>query len=497
MKSLVTIAIIALAAAIPLRAQDFYDQQLRAGQTDAAAGRLVQAADELRIAAFGFLDRPPFLTTALVQLALVQNSLGNTAAVTQTLDRFLEVERRFSAYSTAQIDDKTRSAFETLLLKSEPRSALIGINSLAKLIRTDAEKVADLPVDKRAGAYEEGFRKSSHDISWALAAARDAASRGADEDVVRWSRRALSVDNANIDARALLAHAETRRGNCRDALRDLAVFSPSALQLRSDLAGDQVVCLVTESKWTDAETAAAKLPAAVQQRPDVARALQTLSGHRTRPAPTSATASGPAGTSPRTMTPSTPPQKNPARSATESTVPDRGDARTTQNPAKSPADETRATQSPANGAVDSARPSQTTPSAATSAPQVPTRATAMKSAEILSTSRTLIEGGKFADAAHLLQPAVANDPTNRQLRLSLLEAGVLAREYPLAVSQVSYVSPFSDGEEVSMFYAAAALFEAGRKAEAIPLLQRARPRLTPSPLVDYYAKAILGPSLTK
>ena len=467
MKFRVTIAFIALAAAAPLLAQDFYEQQLRAGQADAAAGRVVPASDELRIAAFGFLDRPPLLTTALVHLALVQNSLGNATAVMSTLDRFLEVERRFGTYSTAQIDDKTRSAFEALLLKSEPRSALTGINSLARLTRTDVDKVSDLPPEKRAAAYEEGFRKSSHDISWALAAARDAASRGADEDVVRWSRRALSIDNTNLEARAMVAHAEARRGNCRDALRDLASFSAGALQLRPDLAGDQVVCLVSESRWTDAETAAAKLPATVQQRADVARAIQTLSA-RKGSTPLQTASSAAQSTGPRTTTAA--PQQTPSRN-----------------------DPAARTPNPAKPASDSTRPSNTT----SAGPAATAQARAVKSAEALSASRTMIQGGKFADAARLLLPAAAADPTNRQLRLSLLEAAVLAREFPLAVAQVSYVAPFSDGEEVSMFYAAAALFEAGRKSDAAPLIQRARPKLTPSPLVDYYVKAILGPMSLK
>src|SRR5207253_6274552 len=50
-------------------ADDFYEDQLQNAKTDLAAGRTAQAGDELRIAAFGFLDRPPLLIEALVRLA--------------------------------------------------------------------------------------------------------------------------------------------------------------------------------------------------------------------------------------------------------------------------------------------------------------------------------------------------------------------------------------------------------------------------------------------
>ena len=76
-------------------AEDFYEQQLRMGKTDLAASRMVPASDELRIAAFGFLDRPSLLTEALARLAIAQSALSQESAVTHTLTRFLDVERRF------------------------------------------------------------------------------------------------------------------------------------------------------------------------------------------------------------------------------------------------------------------------------------------------------------------------------------------------------------------------------------------------------------------
>jgi len=212
------VAVAVTMAALPLFAQDFYEQQLRAGKEDRAAGKLVEASDELRIAAFGFLDRPVLLSEALAHLALVQNALGYPT-FGQTIDRFLDVERRFASWLPSATDAQTRAAFETLLLSTQRRDDLSTIPSLARLTRTEAQKVADLPVAQRAAAYEEGARKHSHDVEWPVAAATDAASRGLDDDAIRWSRRALKIDGESDAARAILVHVLTRRSECKEALR--------------------------------------------------------------------------------------------------------------------------------------------------------------------------------------------------------------------------------------------------------------------------------------
>lgn len=435
--------------ALPLLAEDFYEQQLRAGKSDRAAGKLVEAADELRIAAFGFLDRPPLLADALVNLALAQSALGY-AALPQTLDRFLEVERRFAAYVPAEIDRQTRTAFESLLLKSEPRSTLAAIPSLLPLTRSDAQKVSHLPVEKRAAAYEEGSRRAPSDVEWPLAAATDAANRGLDDDAIRWSRRALNVDKENDAARAVLAHALTRRSECREVLSQISRLSAEALKQHPELAGDQFVCLMAEKRWSDAETAVAKLPDAVRQRADVARAMQTLSSRK--PAETQKA------DAPRT----------PATAMTS------GSTEVARAPSPNPAPPTTQTQPVSQPAV------QKQP------------ANASRTAQALASSRSLVRAGRFGEAVQVLQPAVAADPSNRPLRLALLEAATLAHDWHTAIAQVSPTTPFAAGEEASMFYAAAALYENGRREEAQPLIERARPRLNSTAMIDYYYQVIVG-----
>jgi len=427
--------------ALPLFAQDFYEQQLRAGKEDRAAGKLVEASDELRIAAFGFLDRPLLLSEALAHLALVQNALGYPA-FGQTIDRFLEVERRFASWVPSATDAQTRAAFETLLLSTQRRDDLTTIPSLARLTRTEAQKVADLPVAQRAAAYEEGARKHSHDVDWPLAAAADAASRGLDDEAIRWSRRALKIDGESDAARAILVHVLTRRSECKEALSQISRFKSNFLIAHADVSGDQLVCLANEKRWTDAQTVAAKLPDSVRQRNDVARALQSI-GVSSKPA-------------------------TPSSGMTSGSV-----------------DQKR----PVTPTVTPSKPAPLTPAPA---PQPAMTMDPKAVAQALNTSKGLVRAGRFTEAVDVLKPVVAADADNRDVRLALLEAAMLAHDWRTALTQVTNTSPFATGEEASMFYAAATLYESGRRDEARVLMERARPRLNGTPMIDYYYNRIVG-----
>lgn len=443
----VFIAIAFVSIASSARADDFYEQQLKSGKADAAAGRTLQAVDELRVAAFGFLDHPVLLSEALVRLALAHNTLGQSAQVKETLNRFLEVERDFSPYSSAALDNQTRQAFEALLIKSVARTEVTNVPSLARLFRSDAAKVSELSPEKRGPAYEQGFRRAPRDIEWPLAAAADASSRGLDEETIRWSKRALSIDGDNLNARAMLVHAYVRRGDCRAAASQFEKVSSVAMAAHPELVGDQLVCLVKASQWNAADSALLKLPQSERTRSDVSRAIDTLNAHLGRKS-----------------TP--PPVTSPAPSASA--------ANTTTAPA------TRANP-PAGQSSPAAPPPVSKP-----APSA--------SAAALAQAKTLVAAGKFAEASKVLVPASKADPDNREVRLALLEASSLSRDWRTASAQVTAAAPFKVGEEASMFYAATALYETGHLEEARRMLAPARPRLASTPLVDYYSKMILGTS---
>jgi hypothetical protein len=100
-------ALLAGSASPAVDIHEFYEQQLAAGKIDFQAHQLPRAADELRIAAFGFLDRPPLLAEALVRLAVAQSALGLKGEVSVTLERFVEVEQHFAPYRTISIEPQT------------------------------------------------------------------------------------------------------------------------------------------------------------------------------------------------------------------------------------------------------------------------------------------------------------------------------------------------------------------------------------------------------
>ncbi|HEY2798051.1 MAG TPA: hypothetical protein VGK26_09195 [Thermoanaerobaculia bacterium] len=140
----------------------------------------------------------------------------------------------------------------------------------------------------------------------------------------------------------------------------------------------------------------------------------------------------------------------------------------------------------ASGSASASSSMKAPPPPASSGPTL-----AERSRQAMAEGRRLINASRAGEAERLLSQALAADPGNRELRLSLLEASCLNRSYTTSIAQVSAVSPFGEGESVSMFYAAVALYEVGRLPEARDLMRRADSRVS-GPLVDEYAKKIMG-----
>ena len=124
---------------------DFYREQLRAGKEAFIARRDLEAIDHLRIAAFGLLGRPPELSEALARLALAQSAAKRTEDVRATLERFLDVERRFPSFESARLEPQTHGTFRRLLNASIPRETLAGIPSLSGVGTVSAGTAARNP----------------------------------------------------------------------------------------------------------------------------------------------------------------------------------------------------------------------------------------------------------------------------------------------------------------------------------------------------------------
>jgi thioredoxin-like negative regulator of GroEL len=423
-------------------ADEFYEEKLRAGIADLQANRLPQAADELRIAAFGFLNYPPQLSEALARLAVAQAGLGQTADLARTIDRFLEVERRFSPYETVQLEPAVRSKFEDIVLKQVPRATLASLPGLSKLANREFQRIAALPASQRTSAYEAGFRADPKNVDWPIALTREAAAREHADDVLRWGSKVLELDAQNKEVRPLLAHARASKRECREAL---AIIKDIDLQQFPDAYADQAVCFAEMSRWKEAETALASVPAKLKQRMDVRRATQLTTRALDEAKRAEAARLAASRPTPRPATPA------PASTANAGTA------------------------------------TRSTPTVPQSSSVTPSRAP-----EVIEAARKLVRDGKYGEAVQRLRPAVISEPENRNLRLTMLEASVLARDWRTAASQVGSVTPLTTGEELYMFYASVALYETGRHDEAKSFMEKARPRMVPSPLVDYYVKAVLG-----
>jgi len=399
-----------LAVCVPglFAAEDFYEQQLRAGKTDFFANQFVRAGDELRIAAFGFLDRPVLLEEALVRLIVVRQTLGQTNEMKKTIDRFLSIEQRFpKTYAAVNVEPQVRSAFEQLLSSSVPRATLLSIPALASVANYEVRKIAQLPEAQRIPAYEAGARRDPANVEWPLAIAREFATKNNQDEVIRWGTRALEIDSGNRDARALVAHAHVSRHECAQAM---PFMTAADRKQHPELSADAFVCLVQAARYSEAQPLAADIPDALKRRTDVQRASEVLAKNMEKVAP---------------------------------------------RPAAAPA-------------------------------------STVSTADLLDLTHNLVHEGKFEDAYRRLHTAVDADPGSRPLRLALLEAAVLSKEWKTAVAQVAKVSPLAAGEEIYMFYSSVALYENGQKDEARPLMERARNRMAPSPMVNYYVKTILG-----
>jgi tetratricopeptide (TPR) repeat protein len=413
----------------PGQSGDFYETRLTAGREAFGEQRFAEAAIHFRTAAFGLMEKPALLSQALARLALAEEAAGRQKEADAALQRFLEVERRFSVFRNVRLEPPVQAQFQAFLLRRVAPETLLSMPSLAGLVETEEQKILRLSPRERIKALEEAHRREPAQARWPILLAREAASAGDSRGAVKWANRALEIDGRNAEALALRAHARVERGEFREALADLNALPPEELASRPELAADRFVSLAETGNLAEAAAALRSLPSGELAREDVARARRRLPAER-RPGELPPTSSS------------------------------GGEGRT----------------GPAG------------PQAASS---MPVGTEGKGSQETLAESRRLVRSGRAGEAEKILLPAVDADPSNRGLRLALLEASCLARAWQRAAAQIPLLSPFAEEEVAPMFYAAMALYETGRTEEARAYLQRALPRVSGA-LVEEYSKKILG-----
>lgn len=187
------------------RSDEFNDQRVQDGRAAYQEKKYIDAIDQFRIAAFGSLDRPVVLSECLARLALAQTGAGQATETNETMNRFLEVERRFGVYAKTSLEPDVRADFQALLLRSVSPSALSAVPSLAGLVETDEQKLAKLPAPERRKALLAWAKREPNAVRWQIALARDAIERGEAKEAERRVEKALTLDPGNADAKLLQA----------------------------------------------------------------------------------------------------------------------------------------------------------------------------------------------------------------------------------------------------------------------------------------------------
>ena len=90
-----------------------YEARLRAGEEALRQGRAADAAIDLRVAAFGLLDKPPLLCEALAYQALAEEASGKTPNA--TLLRIAQISRALPSCREASMDPGRRAEFAALV----------------------------------------------------------------------------------------------------------------------------------------------------------------------------------------------------------------------------------------------------------------------------------------------------------------------------------------------------------------------------------------------
>lgn len=95
-------------------APDFYDELLARGIATLAGGDPETAARQLRIAAFGLLERPESLEIAHIHLAIASARLQKEADARHSAVRVVRTERAARRYASLTIPDAVRTEFESV-----------------------------------------------------------------------------------------------------------------------------------------------------------------------------------------------------------------------------------------------------------------------------------------------------------------------------------------------------------------------------------------------
>lgn len=432
----------------PATAADFYETQLRLGAEAFRTGRTAEAIDHLKIANFGFLDRPVLLVEGLARLTIAQDAAGLRDDMTKTLQRFVDVERQFPSWAKAGVDDETRRRFERLLVAGVSRELLSGVPSLSSLVTSRDAGLEELTGSGRRKYLENKARTEPTNASWPLLLAEDELRAGNARASLRWADRALEIDPSLTEARVLKLGILTQRKDWANAAKELERLSGQGWDDFPRVYADAFVVYSQLADFERADPLYSRIPRELAARADVAQASLSF---RTREA--------------SRLEEQAMRELDPAE-------------QTEEQPEKPAAAPVRAAEGPVDARISSPRGSFTSP-------RDPV-------ADALSVAVRLIGEGRPTDAQLVIRDAIRNNPSSRELRLAMLEASCLASDWRTGMSQLLLIEPFGRGEEKYMFYGAVVYHESQKPDEAKLLMAAALPKLARNAYVDHYARLVMG-----
>ena len=416
----------------------FYRNRMESGFRAFAQGNWEQAAHQLRIGCFGYLDEPVALVEGLMRLAVVEVTLGDEDAFRRIFSRMVELEERFSAYGAAQVPQSVRQQFEELAARLVPAQNLRttpGFHAIAE--RADIQRLAAMAPEQRRTELEARIEAEPERADWLLQMARLELAVSRPQPALDWLDR-LPADAAEMPpATCLRQQAASESSDC--GRMDLS--RPFCQDVPDTVVQFRLRCLVDAGRWPEASELLAGSSPELRARRRVARLERKV-------------------------------QKN-LRALADAADSTATDATTVTEPPPARLPE-----------VVAAEPrQQEAPAEPRELAGLRRRLSALETGEPLAALMT--EAESFAD----------RHPTSRQAQLLAAEIAYLQSDWPRAVLHFDRAGELLPEEAHLAFYHAVALYESGNAAAAAELLRPVASRLEWTSFVSAYVDRILAPGI--
>ena len=467
-------------ATVPGFAQNFYDARFQSGVADFNRGEYAHSVEEMRIAAFGRVDDLPRYEIAEIYLTVANEKLDHIEEARTSATKVLRAEMISAAYSSLDLPQNIRAAFESLLpvllsreqLSNVPAFAHLASQALPAAKMGPATTRRPLPivptptkepnVAVTVGKNDDKAEQPQNLDYGQLALDRVAA--GDEPGARRYADLAFARDESNPKAHTALAQLGRSHSAWKEVAEHYAVVR-TRRRLTDDETAAYFIALVNIGRTEDAAGVRRSLPASVLNRSDVRDAIQTLEPKPVSqpvapapvPAPVPRTTPAPAPVAPAPVQVPTPTPKPVA-------------------PAPAPVQAPAA--SPAPLPVPIAAP--------------PTPDSAMPVSDQIAEAEQMVAAGNIVGARSDLRRIAAIPNLQRSERQSL--ARVLSQTALYAESSAQYrkTYPLKAGEESHMFYEAVNRYELGDYSLARQLITRALPALPQTPAILAYRDRIMA-----